>query len=77
MVNLVVVFTQSRCGSSSLEIALQNIGYETVNVDSGRAILDNKKKAFRLKKQEDYMELIDTTKNVKNITKKFINDLLM
>lgn len=43
MVNLVVVFTQSRCGSS-LEIALQNIGYETVNVDSGRAILDNKKK---------------------------------
>lgn len=27
--------------------------------------------------QEDYMELIDTVKNVKNITKKFINDLLM
>lgn len=67
MVNI-IVFTMSRCGSSSLEIALQNIGYETVNVDPGRANRDNKKKEYErillnIKQKKPIFENIDKKYN--------------
>jgi predicted SAM-dependent methyltransferase len=65
--HIVVVFSLSRCGSSSLEIALQNIGYQTVYVDKGRAIRDSK--------IEEYEQILLNIKQKKsifeNINKKF------
>lgn len=34
---IVIVFSRSRTGASSLEVALQSLGYNTIFVDSGRA----------------------------------------
>jgi len=40
--HIVIVFALSRTGSSSLEIALRKIGYNTLHLDKGRAKSENK-----------------------------------
>jgi len=66
--HIVVVFSLSRCGSSSLEIALQNIGYKTLNVDSGRAKRNNTTKEyeqilFNIKESKPIFENVDKKYN--------------
>lgn len=68
MNDLIIVFSISRCGSSSLEIALQNIGYKTVNVDPGRAKRDNTTKEyeqilFNIKENKPIVENVDKKYN--------------
>ena len=43
---MVIVFGMSRTGTSSLEIALQMLGYNTINVDPGRAEVHNYKGVY-------------------------------
>ena len=64
--HMVIVFNLSRCGSSSLEIALKNIGYNCMYVDPARAKTDNNEK--------DYEQMLLNVKESKpvfeNINKK-------
>ena len=66
--HVIFVFCLSRTGSSSLEIALQNIGYNTIFCDSGRCIQNNNldeydKILLNYKKKNPLLKNIDSKFN--------------